>query len=412
MNIHQPANRTRCESPLTLKAHCRPHATPSGETELRCIDETSLLDHLKGVIGIRPLCTAAILLAGSARLFGVEIEVQFSILESSRTNSIAYSTGDSSEQDIRQSGVMDAILSFDPATQRPVAIRFTGGSIHETPWTLKNTAKISFDGFGVKQVSVEQSSSGLELEVTTIGAPQSIDTDGRLLDLYRLRSFPLSGRLTAKLTIDGQTQTQTIDVATNPPDYVEPPYSADIRLQVVELRNVGSTSDYQITFHSSVNNKLTEKMPNTDTTVTRSTSGSTIATAEFSAPNAFGQWLWDNGYSLDDDRASNRNGVPLAVLFAFNRAAADARSLPWSFSTENGSLILTLQLPESGIAKALRVERRDDLSTGVWQALTEADFLENDSSLDSGASGARRIQFSGSGSRFYRVVPDDERISN
>ena len=357
--------------------------------------------------GILPLRLAAFSFLTSSCAWGAEVPIEFNIIEGSRTETVSYSTGDTSKQTVQQRGTMDAVLTFDPITQRPTAILFTGGELYMSPYTFTNTANIYFYGLGTKRATLVQSATELQLSVNTIGAAHSVSSDGWILETERLQTYPVAGMLTAKITIDGHTQTQSIDVAKNPPDYIEPSNGTEIRLQVIELEDHGSASDYRITFDTTLNASRSRKITNTDTTVTSTTTGTTFAEAEFSAPNKFGQWLLDNGYSLDDEHSTNQQGVYLSVLYAFNRTANDTRGLPWSFVNESGSPVLTLRLPDSGLEKAIQVEACENLRTGDWEALSEDKFLDGNSNLDQGASGTRRIRFSGSASRYYRIVPDN-----
>lgn len=355
--------------------------------------------------GIPYLRLAALSVLAAGRALGAEVAIELNIIKSSRMETISYSTGDTATQEILQHGSMSAILTFDPATRRPTGIRFTGGVVYESDSSFTNTATINLYGIGKKQVTFVKISEGLQMRVDTIGPSQSVDSEGRVWDMDRLQTFPTAGTLTAKITIDGRTQTQSIDVATNPPDIVEPSTGTDMRLQLVELEDHGTTSGYRLTLEAFVDGIQSRRMPNTDTTLTTTTAGTTLAEAEFSAPNGYGQWLLDNGYSLNDQHFANQQGIHLAVLFAFNLPANDVRGLPWSFARELGAPVLTLRLPESGLEKAIQVESCADPRTGGWQALSDDDFLDGNSNLDRGDSGNRRILFSGTGSRFYRIVP-------
>ena len=357
--------------------------------------------------GIQLLRLVALSLLTGCCVWGADVPLSLNIVESTRTATVSYSTGNTASQDIHQSGMMYALLTFDLTTQRPTAIRFTDGVMHESPASFTNTANINFYGHGTKRVTHTQSSSGLQLTVYTIGSAQPIDSDGRVGDMDRLQSFPTAGILTAELTIDGRTQTQSIDVATNPPDNVEPSTGTEMRVQVIKLLDRATTSHYKATFNVSVNESRSRRMPNTDTTVTSSTVGTSIAEAEFTAPNKFGQWLLDSGYSLNDEHATNERGVHLAALFAFNMTANDTLGFPWGIS--NGSIrpVITLRLPENGLQKAVRVDVCDDLKTGDWETVSAADFLDGNSNLGEGASGIRRISVSGSANRFCRIVHAD-----
>lgn len=302
---------------------------------------------------------------------------------------------------------MSAVLTYDPSTQRLINIRFNGGIMHEPPLSFTNTADIHFNGLGTKRTVFAQSSSGLDVTVNTIGSAHSIDSNGRILETERMQSYPISGTLTAKITIDGRTQTQTIDVATNPPDRIEPSTGTVMRLQLSELQNHGSESDYKLTINTTFNGSRSERLPNTDTTVTNTTTGSTVAEAYFVGPNKFGQWLLDNGYDLNDELSTDQRGIQLAVLYAFNMSPNENQGLPWSFVSEHGSLVLTLRLPDGGMKKAVQIETCDDLRTGDWYALSPVDFLGGNSNLNQGASGIRRIKYPDTGNRFYRIASTD-----
>ncbi|MDQ8186788.1 hypothetical protein [Pelagicoccus sp. SDUM812002] len=177
---------------------------------------------------------AAIALLAFRFANGMEIPIEFVIVESSRTSTISYSTGDTATQDTQHDGTMNAVLTFEPQTQRVTAIRFTGGDIKESNYSFRNTADIHFNGQGTKKVVFVQSASGLRMRINTLGDAHPVAYDGMLLEQNRLQSYPTAGTLTASLTIDGQTQTQSIDVATNPPDRIDPAIGTDIRLIVQE----------------------------------------------------------------------------------------------------------------------------------------------------------------------------------
>ncbi|MBK1880250.1 hypothetical protein [Pelagicoccus mobilis] len=359
------------------------------------------------MIGIRPLHAGAIWLLSFACAHGTDIPIVFNILESSRTETIAYSTGNSSEQVISHQGTMHAVLSFDPTSQKPTAIRFTGGVIRESDATFKNTAKIHFTGFGTKNVGIEQSSSGLQIKVETLGGPHDIDDQGWVQETDRILTYPIAGILTAKLTIDGRTQTQRIDVALDPPDSVESSMGPEIRLEVVETEGDSTTSTYKLTFHTTLDLEQSEKIPDTNTTLTSKTAGTTTAEAEFSAPNKFGQWLLDGGYELEDEDSTNEHGTYLAALYAFSLPASEKSSFPWSFTHEAEGLTLTLHLPENGLQRGIQIESCDNLRNGAWHPLPPEKFLDGASSLEQGETGPRRIRFPNAPSQFYRLVPAD-----
>ncbi len=356
------------------------------------------------MIGIRTLCVAIASFAVSSCGLCADIPIVFDIIDTVRTETISYSTGNTSSQVIRHHGTMDAVLTFDPSTQRPTAIRFTGGILYESPSTFKNTANIYFTGQGTKKVIFEQSATGLQMKTNTIGLAHSVTPDGWIQNTERLQTFPIAGKLTASLTIDGRKQTQSIDVATNPPDNTTPSMGTSIRLQVHETENHGSESDYLITFYTSLSASHSERLPHTDTTRSSTTSGTTLAEARFSAPSKYGQWLLDNGYNLEDQDSSNPRGIPLAVLFALGLTANAPEGIPWSFANEHGTLVLSLRLPNDGLQAAIKVEACENPKTDNWLPLTENDFLDGNSSLALGSTGTRRIRFSGT-SRFYRLVP-------
>ncbi|MDQ8196804.1 hypothetical protein QEH56_01525 [Pelagicoccus enzymogenes] len=360
--------------------------------------------------GIPFVCIATVSLFASCYAVAAEIPVVFTIVESERTSSIRYSTGDTSEQTFQHTGSMEATLSFDPATQSPTAIRFTGGLISESPTTFKNTATMYLHGLGIKKVVFEQSTTGLQMRVNTIGAAHPISPEGKILENDRLESFPIAGILTTKLTIDGRTQTQEINVATNPPDRTEGPVGTDLSLQVFEESRNGRTSNYRIAFITVVDTRRSEFMPNTDTAVTRTLNGSSLAEATFNAPSPFGQWLLENGYELQHDGTQNAAGIPLALLFAFNLPADYRGALPWKAELENGKPMLTLQLPASGLKQAIQIESCSELGSGIWEKVHPSAFVNGQSDLSTGAMGQRRILFTDTYCLFYRITTAENNL--
>ncbi len=358
------------------------------------------------MIGIRPLLVTTLVLLAATSARSDEIPIVFTITKSERLASIGYSNGDTSRQTIRHSGTIDAQLTFDPTTQRATAIRFTGANISESPSTFRNVVDVYIPGIGTKTVTFEASSSGLKMRLETIGSAHPIAFDGRILDSYRLKSLPTEGILTAKITIDGRPQTQQIDVATNPPGYSEPYSGTLLKLAVTETARREASTDYEIAFTIEVNDTQVSDLPDNNGTITKSISGYNKAVATFAVPNHFGQWLLDNGYTLEDTNAADSRGHPLALLYAFRLSPKSHQGLPWRFEPEaDGSLNLALQLPSNGLQRAIRLEACDDLATGQWHTLQTEDFLNGNSSLDLGAYGERRIHFPNTHSIYYRIVP-------
>ena len=260
---------------------------------------------------------------------------------------------------------------------------------------------------GTKRAVFTQRSTGLQLRVNTIGAAHLVALNGKISGTDRLQSYPVAGTLSATLTIDGRTQTQSIDVATNPPDKVKSSTGSEVFLQVHETEEFGASSVYKITFSTILDATRSTRIPNTNTTTTSSTSGSTFAEAVFTAPNKFGHWLLNNGYSLSDAHFSNEQGVRLAARFAFGYAADSEERFPWSFENVFDSPTLILRLPQSGLRKAIRIETCENLRDGVWETLSDSAFLDQYAGLEKEAAGLRRIRFPDSASRFYRIVADD-----
>lgn len=357
------------------------------------------------MIGVRPLLIACLLLLATPIAYALEIPIVFTIVESSRLESVSYSTGDTSSQEIQHTGTMSAQLTFDPSKQRATAILFAGADIAESPSSFTNTADVYIPRVGTKKVTFGRSSEGLRMTLNTLGSSHVITPDGRILDSQRLQSFPTAGLITTKITIDGRTQTQQIDVARNPPDSSTPSNNTELNLAIIEKARNGNLSDYEITFVGTVDEQSVDQLPDNNGTLTQTIKGYTRSLATFSAPSPFGQWLLNNGYSLENTNPADSRGYPLALLFAFRLPAHTHNGLPWSFKSNSDGLILNLQLPIQGLQEAIKVEVCEDLKAGDWKPLAAADFFDANSSLERGSTGSLCIQFPKTKTCFYRVLP-------
>lgn len=87
--------------------------------------------------------------------------------------------------------------------------------------------------------------------------------------------------------------------------------------------------------------------------------GNLSANTTFSIPNAFGQWVIDNGLDLTTGQEQNAAGFPFALLFAFG-LSSDATSLPLEFI---GTDPVTLRLtpPPGGLGFTVAVDYSPDL---------------------------------------------------
>ncbi|MDQ8179926.1 hypothetical protein [Pelagicoccus sp. SDUM812005] len=357
--------------------------------------------------GIHTLLATGATLLATLLACAAEVPVTFTLVDSERTGTVSYSKGDTSQQTIHHSGTLDAELSFDPSTNRVTAIRFTGANISESPTAFKNTVNVYIPGVGTKKVIFEKSSSALRMRLDTLGAAHPVASDGRILEPERLRSYPIAGILTAKITLDGRTQTQQINVANNPPDRIDPATGADLTLSVVETARHQTTSDYRVTFLSEIDESRSQSLPDNNGTLTSSIAGFSRAEATFTAPNAFGQWLSQNGYSPGDATSTNPSGIPLEMLFAFDLPAQHAGKLPWSFQLESNQLVLALQLPSNGPRRALQIQTCSNLHADAWVPLPDTAFLDGDGQqLHPGTqleNGQVRIQVPDTHSYFYRL---------